>query len=152
MRNEISRATRIPGFLGLLCLLFFLPFAHAEATLDQVFAKMDEASKNFHAIECSLEQTKVFQLALGDNEVQSGKLYFARSGKEPRLKLQIGSPPTQILLIDKGKAQRYIPKIKEVTEFSLGGHSNQVDQFMAIGFGQSSADLKKNYTVTAGGE
>jgi hypothetical protein len=30
----------------------------AAATLDQVFAKMDDTAKGFHSIECDLEQTK----------------------------------------------------------------------------------------------
>jgi outer membrane lipoprotein-sorting protein len=42
--------------------------------------------------------------------------------------------------------------LKQVQEASLGEHQEKVDMFMALGFGQSSQDLKKNYTVTLGGE
>jgi len=138
-------------FVLFLCSLS--PSVIAAATLDQVFAKMDDTAKGFHSVECDFEQTKV-TVAVDDKFVQSGKLYYARAGKEPRLKLEIGKPkPQQIVLIDKGKAQRFIPKINEVQEVSLGGgRTNLVEQLMAIGFGQSSADLKKNYTVNAGGE
>ena len=73
-------------------------------------------------------------------------------GAAPRLKLDISKPVEQHLLIDKGKGLFYQPKINQAQEFSLGGHANAVDQFMAIGFGQSSVDLKKNYQVSFAGE
>ena len=77
---------------------------------------MDDTAKGFHSIECDLEQTKVNTL-VDDKYVQSGKFYYARGvGKEPRLKLEIGQ---QIILIDKGKGQRFIPRINVVDEFTL---------------------------------
>jgi outer membrane lipoprotein-sorting protein len=145
-------ATKGAKTLFVLFLCSLAPSVIAADTLDQVFSKMDDTAKDFHSIECDLEQTKVNTL-VDDKFVQSGKLYYARAGKGPRLKLEIGRPKAQqIVLIDKGKAQRFIPKINEVQEISLGGRANLVEQFMAIGFGQPSADLTKNYTVNAGGE
>jgi outer membrane lipoprotein-sorting protein len=90
---------------------------------------------------------------VNDELVASGKLYYTRAGKEPRLKVELGKPPAQqIVLIDKGNLQVFTPKINEVQEASLGGHANAVEQFMALGFGQSSQDLKKNYQVSFAGE
>jgi outer membrane lipoprotein-sorting protein len=148
---RIYNRALLPAWLFLLCLLSLIPSLFAEATLDQVLAKMDEAAKGFRSIECNLEQTKV-TLLVDEKDVKSGKFYYARAGKEPRLKVAIEKPAQQTLLIDKGKIQLYTPKINQVQEASLGGHANLVDQFMAIGFGQSSADLKKNYNVSAAGE
>jgi outer membrane lipoprotein-sorting protein len=137
--------------LCLLCFLWLTPSLYAQTDLDQVFAKMDEVAKVFRSVECNLERTKVTVL-VDDRLVASGKLYYARAGKEPRLKVEIGKPPQQILLIDKGNVQLYTPKINEVQEASLGGHANAEEQFMALGFGQSSQDLKKNYKVSLAGE
>lgn len=128
-----------------------LPLLNAETSLDQVFAKMDETSKGFHSIQCSLEQTKVTVL-VDDKDIKSGKLYYTRVGKEPRLKVEIDKPAQQLLLIDKGKVQLYTPSIKQVQEGSLGGHARVVDQLMAVGFGQSSGDLKQNFKVVLSGE
>lgn len=137
--------------LCLLCFLFLIPLLNAETSLDQVFAKMDETSKSFRSVECTLERTHVTVL-VNDKDVASGKLYYTRSGKEPRVKVEITRPADQILLIANGKLQWYQPKIKQVQEASLSGHTNAVEQFMAIGFGQSSQDLKNNYQVSYGGE
>jgi outer membrane lipoprotein carrier protein len=112
---------------------------------------MDEVSKTFRSVETNLERTKM-TLLVNDKDVASGKLYYMRAGKEPRLKVEIEKPGQQIVLIDKGKLQIFSPKIKQVQEASLGTHANAVEQFMALGFGQSSQDLKKNYQVSLGGE
>jgi outer membrane lipoprotein-sorting protein len=141
-----------PKTLCFLCFLWFLPLLHAETTLDAVLAKMDEVSKGFRSIECNLEQSKVTVL-VNITDVSSGKLYYMRVGKaEPRLKVDIVKPAPQTLLIDKGKFQLYTPKTLQVQEGSLGGHDKDVEQFTALGFGQSSQDLKKNYRVTLAGE
>jgi outer membrane lipoprotein-sorting protein len=119
--------------------------------LEQVLSKMDEISKTFRSVETNLERTKM-TLLVNDKDVASGKLFYMRSGKEPRLKVEIEKPGQQIVLIDKGKLQIFSPKIKQVQEASLGNHANAVEQFMALGFGQSSQDLKKNYQVSLFGE
>jgi len=136
--------------LCLLCLLWLIPSLNAQTTLDQVFAKMDETSKGFKSVEASLERTKV-TLLVNDKDTATGKLFYSRAGNQPRLKVEFAKPD-QILLVDKGKLQLYTPKLNEVKEASLGSHSNVVEQFMALGFGQSSEELKKNYKVTFAGE
>jgi outer membrane lipoprotein-sorting protein len=112
---------------------------------------MDEVSRTFRSVETALERTKV-TLLVNDKDVASGKLYYMRAGKEPRLKVEIVKPGEQTVLVDKGKVQIFSKKINQLQEASLGNHANSVEQFMALGFGQSSQDLKKNYQVSLGGE
>src|SRR5262249_40801851 len=149
-KKSATKSTKGTTVLCLLCFLWLIPSLNAQTTLEQVLAKMDEVSKTFKTVDASLERTKVTVL-VDEKDVASGRLYFMRVGKEPRLKLDL-TKPEQHLLIDKGKGVFYQPKINQVQEFSLSGHSNLVDQYMAIGFGQSSTDLQKNYQVTFGGE
>jgi outer membrane lipoprotein-sorting protein len=115
-------------------------------TLDQVFAKLDEVSKTFHSIETGLEETKV-TVIVNDRDVKSGKMYYSR-GKEPRLKLEITKPQSEFVLVANGKLQIYTPKIKQVQEASIAGKQNLVEMLLALGFGQTSQDLKKNYEIT----
>jgi outer membrane lipoprotein-sorting protein len=121
------------------------------STLDQVFAKMDDVAKTFRAVEADVERTHV-TILVNDKDVSSGKFYYARQGKNPRVKLEFAKPAVQFLLIDKGKLQLYTPNLKQVQEASLGEHQDKVEMIMALGFGQSSQDLKKNFTVSFGGE
>ncbi len=120
-------------------------------TLDQVFAKMDEVSKDFRSTAADIERTHVTVL-VNDRDVSSGKFFYVRKGKEPRVKLELEKPMRQLLLIDRGKLQMYMPNLKQVQEANIGPHQDKVEMFMALGFGQSSQDLKKNFEVTLAGE
>jgi len=122
-----------------------------KVTLDQVFSKIDEVSKDFRSTAADIERTHVTVL-VNDKDVSSGKFFYVRKGKEPRVKLELAKPMPQSLLIDKGKLLMYTPNLKQVQEASIGPHQDKVDMFMALGFGQSSQDLKKNFDVTLAGE
>jgi outer membrane lipoprotein-sorting protein len=114
--------------------------------LDQVFAKLDEASKEVLSIEANVVQTHV-TVIVDDHEVKSGKFYYQKRGKEPRLKLEITKPQAEYVLVDKGKGQIYLPRIKQVQEFSTEGHQDTVEMALALGFGQTSRDLKAHFDV-----
>jgi outer membrane lipoprotein-sorting protein len=133
----------------LLCFLSFSPVSQAQGTytLEQVFAKMDEVAKTFRSTQSDIERTHV-TILVNDKDVSSGKFYYVRQGKEPRVRLDLTKPAIQQLLIDKGKLQIYTPNLKQVQEASLGQHQDKVEMFMALGFGQSSEDLKKNFVVS----
>ena len=137
----------------LMCLLWIVPLSQAQSayTLDQVFAKMDEVAKTFRSTQADVERTHVTVL-VNDKDVSSGKFYYARQGKQPRVRLELTKPAVQQLLIDKGKLQIHTPNLKQVQEASLGEHQDKVEMFMALGFGQSSEDLKKNFTVSVAGQ
>src|SRR5262249_45926504 len=137
----------------LLCFLSLSPVSQAQSTytLDQVFAKMDEVAKTFRSSQSDVERTHVTVL-VNDKDVSSGKFYYVRKGKEPRVRLELTKPAVQQLVIDKGKLQIYTPNLKQLQEASLGEHQDKVEMFMALGFGQSSQDLQKNFTVSLGGQ
>ncbi len=141
-------------FCGFCAFLWLIPPSQAQAnnySLDQVFAKMDEVQKGFRSAAADIERTHVTVL-VNDKDVSSGKFYYTRRGQEPRVKLEISKPTPQFLLIDKGKLQLYTPNLKQVQEASITGHQDKVEMFMALGFGQSSQDLKRNFDVRLAGE
>ena len=85
---------------------------------------------------------------MDDTDVKSGKIYYTKPGKEPRLKLEFTKPQPEFVLVDKGKLQIYVPKIKQVQEAMTAGHEDTLEMYLALGFGQTSQDLKKNFDVT----
>src|SRR5262245_41469960 len=137
----------------LLCFLSLSPVSQAQGTytLDQVVAKMIEVTKMFRSCQYDIELTHV-TILVNDKDISSGKFYYVRKGKEPRVRLDLMKPAIQQLLIDKGKLQIYTPNLKQVQEASLGQHQDKVEMLMALGFGQPSQDLKKNFAVSLGGE
>src|SRR5437016_9253468 len=121
--------------------LWLIPLGQAQGkyTLEQVFAKMDEMQKDFRSTAADIERTHVTVL-VNDKDVSSGKFYYARRGKEPRVKLELSKPTAQELLIDKGKLQLYTPNLKQVQEASISGQQDKVDMFMALGLWNCSDD------------
>ena len=132
--------------LSFVCFLGLGPLPRPAFTIDQFFAKLNEVARTFRSIEVDLESTHV-NVIVDDRDVSSGKLYYSRAGKDFRLKLELVKPAEESVLIDKGKATRYTPKIRQADEYSLGNKANLVEQYMALGFGQSSDELKRNYQV-----
>jgi len=151
-RHKIHKKLFSP-FCVFCAVLWLIPLGQAQEkyTLDQVFAKMDEMQKEFRSTAADIERTHVTVL-VNDKDVSSGKFYYTRRGKEPRVKLELSKPTPQYLLIDKGKLQLYTPNLKQVQEASISGHQEKVEMFMALGFGQSSQDLKNNFDVSVAGE
>jgi len=139
--------------MALLVLSCLVSQAHAQGayTLDQVYSKIDQVAKTFRSTQANIERTHVTVL-VNDRDVSSGKFYYVRQAKEPRVRLELTKPIEQQLLIDKGKVQIYTPNLKQVQEAPLGEHQGQVEMFMSLGFGQTSEDLKKNFTVSLAGE
>src|SRR5947207_2422808 len=155
-RKSATKRHKTPKII--LCVfcasLWLIPPSQAQPdgyTLDQVFAKMDEVQKRFRSAAADIERTHVTVL-VNDKDVSSGKFYYTRRAKEPRVKLEISKPAPQYLLIDKGRLQLYTPNLKQVQEASISGHQDKVEMFMALGFGQSSQDLKNNFDISLAGE
>src|SRR6185369_1800428 len=151
-----SRGSSMKKAAGLAAtfLCVFTLCLHAQQgsyTLDQVFAKMDEAAKTFRSAQADIERTHV-TVFVNDKDVSSGKFYYVKQGTQPRVKLLLTQPTEQHVLIDKGKLQIYQPKLKQLQEAELGEHQDKVEMFMALGFAQTSQDLKKNFTVSLGPE
>src|SRR5262245_56500655 len=138
-------------FLLWLMLLGSLSQAQSNYTLDQIFAKMDEVAKTFRSSQADLERTHV-TVIVNDKDVASGKFYYARKGKDPRVKMDLTKPIAQSALVDKGKVQLYTPNLKQVQEASIGEHKDTLEMFMALAFGTSSEDIKKNFTSTLAAE
>jgi outer membrane lipoprotein-sorting protein len=139
--------------LCLLWLMLLVPLSQAQSayTLDQVFTKMDEVAKTFRSSQADLERTHV-TVIVNDKDVAFGKFYYTRKGKEPRVKMELTKPSAQLALVDKGKVQLYTPNLKQVQEASLGDHKDSLEMFMALAFGTSSEDIKKNFMATLAGE
>src|SRR5437867_4328244 len=149
-KPEWGTVFRILLASGFWLLASFSASAQNTYTVDQVLTKVGDAGKSFRSMQGNLERTKVTVL-VDDKYTDSGTVYFARSGREPRIKIEINKPEQQRMLIDKGKALLYYPKLKQVQEYDLGKNQDKAE-FMLIGFGQSKEDIKRAYNTAIVGE
>jgi outer membrane lipoprotein-sorting protein len=132
-----------------LCIMSAGMLAYAADPLDPVFAHIDTAAKSFKGMAADITNTQHTALVDSD-EVQTGtiKLLRAKDGTHMLVVLK----DAQSASIDSHELKVYNSKTKTVDTWSLGSKQNEVNQFLLLGFGASSTDLKASYDVTYVGE
>jgi len=113
--------------------------------LSQILARMNEAGKRLKTLSAKLEYTKVTVL-VNDKSTEEGHLFY-RKGKTPEIRIDMEQPESKVILFKKNKAEIYLPKINQIQEYSLEQKSGLVEEFLVLGFGAETGELKKSYTI-----
>lgn len=115
------------------------------ADLSEILSRMNEASKHLKTISANLEYTKVTVL-VNDKSTETGELFF-RKGKSTEVRIEIQKPDRKIIVFKKNKGEIYLPKINQIQEYDLGQKTELVQQFLLLGFGSDTGELKKDYHI-----
>jgi outer membrane lipoprotein-sorting protein len=115
------------------------------ADLPEVLSQMNEAAKRLKTVSANLEYTKVTVL-VNDKSTETGQILYRKS-KNPEIRIDIEKPDRKVILFKKNKAEIYLPKINQIQEYDLEQKSGLVQQFLLLGFGQETGELKKSYRV-----
>jgi outer membrane lipoprotein-sorting protein len=113
--------------------------------LSQILSRMNDAAKRLKTLSANLEYTKVTVL-VNDKSSEEGRLFF-RKGKTPEIRIEFQQPESKVILFKKNKAQVYLPKINQLQEFNLEQKSGMVEEFLLLGFGSETGELKKSYQL-----
>jgi outer membrane lipoprotein-sorting protein len=136
------------ALLGLAAVSFGAP--PADPSLDAVMATLDQASANFKGLTAEIRKMSHTDVVNVD-DVNSGTIVVKRvNPHDTRIRIELTNPQ-QIVAIGAGKAQVFKPKSNEADEVELGRNRGLVDQFILLGFGSNSADIRNAYLVTMGG-
>ena len=123
----------------------------ADTPLEAVLARMDQASANFKGISADIRKMSHTDVVNVD-DVASGTIIVKRvKAHDTRIRIDLTDPRRQTVTIGGGKVQVFYPQTNEAQEVDLGKNRGVVDQFMLLGFGSNSAELKSAYSVTLGG-
>jgi outer membrane lipoprotein-sorting protein len=68
------------------------------------------------------------------------------------LRIDFINPDLRTILRNGDNLYIFTPKINRVEEYNIGKNRVMADQYLALGFGTKSENLKKNYQVTLVGE
>ncbi len=126
-----------------------------EATLAAVFQRMDNAAASFKGITANVRRVTHQDLINADT-VDMGSLAFRKPKKNEVQYLltlhQVDPPKDQTVGLDKDVLTIFYPAIKSASIGKLNSSlRDKADQFLALGFGTTSAELQANYAVTLGG-
>jgi len=123
----------------------------ASTPLDAVMARLDEASTNFRGLTADIRKIAHTDVVNAD-DMESGTIIVKRlKAHDIRIRVDFTNPGRQIVTVGGGKVQLFNPQSNEAQELDLGKNRGLVDQFMLLGFGSNSAELKNAYSVTLGG-
>jgi outer membrane lipoprotein-sorting protein len=123
----------------------------ADASLDAVMARIDEASVGFRSLTANVRKLSHTDVVSVD-EVSSGTVQMKRyKAQDTRVCFHSVAPEEEIDLIAGNKFFQYKPKSNVAQEAELGKYRGLVDQFMLLGFGSNSAQIRNAYSVTLGG-
>jgi len=112
-------------------------------TLESVFHQMDAQAKDFHSVSADIERTKV-TVVVNDKSTETGTIQVHGD----RMLLELKTPDPRTILRTGDSLFVYNPGLKRVEEYNLGKNRALLDQFLLLGFGTDSGEMKKAYLVT----
>jgi outer membrane lipoprotein-sorting protein len=138
---------------GAMLLLIVSATVGLAAPLDQVLAKMDTAASAFRGLTADI--VKVDHTAIiNDDEVEHGSIVLIRpKPKDFRALFTFnGLNPKQVSYAGRtGKI--YYPKANTVDVYDVDKkYGSLLNQYMLLGFGATSKDLREVYSLAPGGE
>jgi outer membrane lipoprotein-sorting protein len=117
-------------------------------TLDFVLSMMDRAAQDFRSLTAAVEHIK-YTAVVKDTSTETGEIFVR---KDSKMRIDFQAPDPRTILRNGDNLYIYTPKINRVEEYNIGKNRATADQYLALGFGTRSENLKKNYAVTLGGE
>jgi outer membrane lipoprotein-sorting protein len=120
-------------------------------SLDAIFARMDEASRNFRSVSANIHETK-YTAVLSEKSEEDSKLIAKRTKNEIRGKLEFFGPDARTLVFNSKVAEMYWPKANQAQSFDISKYPKVLDQLLLLSFGAASgAEIKRDYNVSLGG-
>jgi outer membrane lipoprotein-sorting protein len=116
--------------------------------LEPVLKKMDAAAVVFRTTQAAFEWDRYEKVIDEVDDIQSGTIYYRRTGKDVEMKADITKPDRKYVLFSGGKIRMYLPKPDQVTVYDLGKSSSDFESYLVLGFGGSGQDLVKAFDVT----
>lgn len=122
-----------------------LPMVAQPAPLDDAFAAMNRTAQQFKGVTADI-QRDVYTAVIDDHAKDQGIIRVKRDkSHDTRMLIEFTSPAPKYVALDGETASVYTPKTKTVQEVDI--KKGLVDQFLLLGFGATSADLKEHYDV-----
>jgi len=122
--------------------------ATANWTIEGVLGLMDRSAQDFHTLTADIEHIK-YTAVVKDTSAETGHIFVRRDEK---MRIEIAKPDLRTILRTGDSLFVYNPKINRVEEFDLGKNRSLVDQYVLLGFGTKSDNIKKSYLVSVVGE
>ncbi len=113
---------------------------------------MDGLASTFRDMTAKIKRVD-YTAVLKDTSVEDGTVKMKRAGsKDVRMLIEFGEPNPRAVAFEKTTLRVYYPRISTVDIYDLGKQRTLIDQFLLLGFGSTSVELKRNYALKLIGE
>lgn len=117
--------------------------------VDSVLDRMDAGARDFRTLTANIEHIKYTEV-VKDTSTETGQMWLQR--KDEKMRIEFAKPDQRTILRSGDTLAIYNPKINRVEEYDLGKNRALVDQYVRLGFGTRSDDLRKSFSVAYSGE
>jgi len=124
----------------------------AEA-LNDILARMDQSARNLRTFSAKMKRIEYTKVLNDKDETEGLRLVKRADGKTVGIVQFFGKNPQTIRFAGK-TVEVYYPDAKRVEVYDaskFGKMGKQVDQLLLLGIGVTSADLRHDFDITAGG-
>lgn len=153
VRTHIMRARRPnlrfrPAVLfAAVCLAILSAAALMAQTLDETLARMDKTAQQFRSVTADLRRD-LHTSIINDDSIDTGTIKVKREkSQETRMLVDLIGRNAKMVSFEDSKVSIYYPKIKTEQIWDVGQKKQLVEQFLLLGFGASTAELKQAYDV-----
>ncbi len=122
---------------------------HGEA-LDDVLGRMDHSARSFHSLTANMHRVQ-FTAVLSESSTMEGTMRLKRGNNGTAGIVEFQPPDPRTVFIKGKNIQVFYPKANSVEIYDASKYVSNIDQFLLLGFGTTSAELKKFYDMKAGG-
>jgi outer membrane lipoprotein-sorting protein len=123
----------------------------AAQTLNDTFDRMDKTAQQLKSVVAGIKRD-VHTAIIDDDEIENGTIRMKRDKSHGVLMLiEFTGAAAKTVALDDSKVTVYNPKIRNAQEFEIGAKKQMVEQFLLLGFGATSAELKQSYNVSWAG-
>ncbi|MBX9601829.1 MAG: outer-membrane lipoprotein carrier protein LolA [Bryobacteraceae bacterium] len=133
-----------------LAVVFLSAPGFAQDGLTEVLARMDKVAPGFESMAAKFKWTEYTSVIKETNE-SSGEIRFKRIKNKVRGLIDYTQPDAKTVMLADQQVWIHLPKIKTAQIYDLGKQGDQLYQFLLLGFGTSSASLRKNWDVKLAG-
>jgi outer membrane lipoprotein-sorting protein len=119
--------------------------------LETTLAHMDQSAAKFTGLSADLRRAH-HTAVINEDTLDIGIILIKRpKPHDTRMLIDVKEPDARKAAIDSRKLQIYEPKSQTVTEYDLGKYRAMVDEYLLLGFGNSSKELQNSYSISLGG-
>jgi outer membrane lipoprotein-sorting protein len=148
VRTRIARLIHLIDLYRFVITAFAIAAPLSAQTLGDTFARMDKTAVQLKSVVAGIKRD-VHTAVINDDEIDNGTIELKREkSHDTRMLIDFTGPDAKTVSLGEATVSVYYPKIKTVQVYDVGAKKQMVEQFLLLGFGASSAELKEAYDVT----